>query len=55
MPYHVFSLLMNDGIAKIVFFELNRKFKLFYSKIAAIPGNVFPSRLSNIAPPPVLT
>ena len=26
-----------------------------YSKIAAIPGRVLPSRLSNIAPPPVLT
>ena len=26
-----------------------------YSKIAAIPGSVFPSKLSNIAPPPVLT
>jgi hypothetical protein len=28
---------------------------MFYSKIAAIPGNTIPSRLSNMAPPPVLT
>jgi hypothetical protein len=26
-----------------------------YSAIAAIPGNTFPSKYSNIAPPPVLT
>ena len=27
----------------------------YYPVIAAIPGNVFPSKYSNIAPPPVLT
>lgn len=54
-------------MAKIVFILLRTKYiktcealKLsqayyFYSNIAAIPGSVFPSKLSSIAPPPVLT
>ncbi|SFC96213.1 hypothetical protein SAMN04487987_102254 [Algibacter pectinivorans] len=58
---------MNDVMAKIVFILLRTKYiktckalKLlqayyFYSNIAAIPGSVFPSKLSSIAPPPVLT
>ncbi len=28
---------------------------IFYSKIAAIPGKIFPSNISSIAPPPVET
>lgn len=31
------------------------KYTNYLSKIAAIPGNVFPSRYSSIAPPPVET
>lgn len=55
-----FSLYMKMVLKNFVFENLmNKHFKKstvqHYFKIASMPGNVFPSKLSNIAPPPVET